>query len=184
MVTNRGFDVAPFTTISELGSKAHAHLVFIRPLSAQVITNGSINDPSFGARAPQASLRSLRKLAAGKSTQPAQTWQRASLEGWAALQRGDRARQRRSGRCRGRRSRPSASCREFRSGRGSDKRTASTPTDACQRSRRVRPEAGADGFLVDEMSRVILNGYRCARSRCAECLGKQSALGGVRRNRR
>jgi len=33
---------------------------------------------------------------AGKSTQPAQAWLRASLEGWTAPQRGDRARQRRS----------------------------------------------------------------------------------------
>ena len=83
---------------------------------------------------------------AGKSTQPAQAWLRASLEGWTAPRRGERARQHRSGRCRGRRGKPSASCREFPSGRGSDKRTASTPTDACQRSSRVRREAEADGF--------------------------------------
>ena len=173
MVTNRGFDVAPFTTISELGSKAHAHLVFIRPLCC----------PSDNQRR-QSMTVICGASTAGKSTQPAQAWQRASLEGWTAPRRGDRARQRRSGRCRGRRGKSSASCREFPSGRGSDKGTASTPTDACQRSSRVRREAEADGFFVDEMSRVILNGYRCARSRCAECFGKQSTLGGVRRNRR
>jgi hypothetical protein len=167
-----------------LGRNAHAHRVFIRPLRCQVITNGSINDRHlrrehrrqvYAACASwlRASRRNLRKLGSVQ----------ASKDG-CAPRRGDRARQHRSGRCRGRRSRPSASCREFPSGRGSDKRTASTPTDACQRSRRVRRQAEADGFLVDEMSRVILNGYRCARSRCAECFGKQSTLGGVRRNRR
>ena len=161
-----------------LGRNAHAHLVFIRPLRCPSDNQRRQSMTVSAARAPRASLRSLRKLAAGKSTQPAQAWQRASLDGWTAPLRDDRARQRRSGRCRGRRSRPSASCREFRSGRGSDKRAASTLTDACQRSRRVRREAEADGFLVDEMSRVILNGYRWARSRCAECFGNQGTLGG------
>ena len=131
---------------------------------------------------------------AGKSTQPAQAGcghvyaacaslaacEPRRMDGPAAR----RAHASTSGRCRGRRGKPSASCREFPSGRGSDKRTASTPTDACQRSSRVRRQAEADGFLVDEMSRVILNGYRCAWSRRAECFGKQSTLGGVRRNRR
>jgi hypothetical protein len=164
MVTNRGFDVAPFTTISELGSKAHAHLVFTRPLCC----------PSDNQR-----RRSMTVIwgasTAGTSTQPAQAWQRASLEGWMARLRGDRARVNvapvdAEDAEAGLRLRAA----NFRQGRGSDKRPASTPTDACQGPRRVRREAEADGLLVDEMSRVILNGYRCAWSRCAECFGKQS----------
>jgi hypothetical protein len=133
---------------------------------------------------------------AGKSTQPAQAGcghvdaacaslaacKPRRMDGPAA--RRARARQHRSGRCRGGGGRPSALCREFPAGRGSGKRTASTPTDACPRSSRVRRQAEADGFLVDEMSRVILSGYRCAWPRRAECFGKQNTLGGVRRNRR
>jgi hypothetical protein len=172
MVTNRGFDVAPFTTISELGSKAHTHLVFIRPLGC----------PSDNQR-HQSMTVICGASTADKSTQPAQACcVRASKDG---------------------RPRGVASARvnvepvdveDAEAGlrlRAANFRQGVAVTSARRRhrrtrvnARRVRREAEADGFLVDEMSRVILNGYRCARSHRAECFGKQSTLGGVRRNRR
>jgi len=93
---------------------------------------------------------------AGKSTQPAQAWQRASLDGWTAPRRGDRARV----------NIDPADAEDAEAGlrlRAANFRQGVAVTSARRRhrrtrvnARRVRREAEADGFL-DEMSRVILN---------------------------
>ena len=95
---------------------------------------------------------------AGKSTQPAQAWQRASLEGWTAPRRGDRARDNVD---------PvdAEGAEEGLRLRAANFRQGVAVTSARRPHRRTRANARAEfdvrgkrmALLVDEMSRVILN---------------------------